>query len=561
MVQWNGDFCYLFPDLENSFIRSMHAANLAFRRYLLFGALSLIILMATLGNLHWIQNNVVLVGHDASSYLTRAMSYREIIPSLSPQAIFQALTFPEYRAPALYIAAQPFMWLWGFDMDGAQYLNVMLFAIAILLTFFLGATVANQKVGLFAALMVSLLPMMTAMSRLFYTEMFLTAAVVVNLISLHRSDQFGNRFWSLLWGASLGMGLLVKWTMPIYLWLPLLWTLWRMKSSVFGLGFARWRRTHLLGAVTLAFVFATLWYWPNRELATQFPLGSYLWLGWMLLLIPFLYGVMHPSSRPANLIAASFLGLAIASLWYLPHSDIGFRLLVEDQERSYAGASILNPDNYLRNFRYLYYAHFGALAFWLIVPAALLPWLNAWRRRQVLNPAATLLWLSIASALIVLSLILQQNQRNLVPLLPLIAILISIALHTYPSRIAATLGIVWAAVLLMQWAIYTFDGMAQFHERTTALWVQDEYSVRPATGSTDPAYWIGPDVFATIGNPDGDAESIGVLIDTWEIHRGKLRYLAALNEQNVTITALTEDSGSDWGAGVRQPLDSLEGRR
>lgn len=525
----------------------MHAAHLVFRRYLLFGTLSLIILIATLGNLHWIQNNIVLVGHDSSSYLTRAMAYREIIPALSPQAIFQALIFPEYRAPALYIAAQPFMWLWGFDMDGAQYLNVTLFAIVILLTFFLGVTVANQKVGLFAALMVSLLPMMTAMSRLFYTEMFLTAAVVANLIALHGSDQFRNRSWSLLWGASLGTGLLVKWTMPIYLWLPLLWTLWRMRSSFSAPGFTRWRWTHLLLAATLAFVLATLWYWPNRELAEQFPLGGYLWLGWMLLLIPFLGGVMHPSSRPANLVAASFLALTIASLWYLPRSDIGFRLLIEDQERSYAGASVFNPDNYLRNFRYLYYAHLGALAFWLIVPAALWPWLNAWRHRQVPNPAATLLWLSIASALIVLSLILQQNQRNLVPLLPLIAILTSISLQTYPRRIAATLGIAWVAVLVMQWAIYTFDGMAQFHERTTALWVQDEYSVRPATGSTDPAYWIGPDVLATVGSPDGDAESIGVLIDTWEIHRGKLRYLAALNKQNVTITALTEDNGSDWG--------------
>lgn len=539
---------FVFPSPNGEkFNTVMHAAHLAFRRYLLYGALSLIILISTLTNLHWIRNNIVLVGHDASSYLTRAMAYREIIPAFSLQAIFQALTFPEYRAPALYIAAQPFMWLWGFDMDGAQYLNVTLFAVVILLTFLLGATVADQRVGLFSALMVSLLPMMTAMSRLFYTEMFLTAAVVTNLIALHKSDRFGHRSWSLLWGASLGMGLLVKWTMPIYLWLPLLWTLWRMRIDFPRSGFAGWRWTHILLAITLAFVLATLWYWPNRALAEQFPLGGYLWPSWILLLVPFFYGLMHPSSRPANLVAASFLALAIASLWYLPRSDIGFRLLVEDQERSYAGASMLNPDNYLRNFRYLYYSHFGALAFWLIVPASLWPWLNAWWRRQTLNPAATLLWLSIASALVVLSLILQQNQRNLVPLLPSIAVVIAIGLHTYPRRIAATLGIVWTIVLLMQWAVYTFDGMAQFHERTTTLWVQDEYSVRPATGSTDPAYWIGPDVLATVGDPDGDAESIGVLIDTWEIHRGKLRYLAALNGQNVTIAALTEDSGSDWG--------------
>jgi hypothetical protein len=42
-------------------------------------------------------------------------------------------------------------------------------------------------------------------------------------------------------------------------------------------------------------------------------------------------------------------------------------------------------------------------------------------------------------------------------------------------------------------------------------------------------------VLATIGSPEGDADSLGMLVDTWEIHRGALRYLAARDKQNLTI--------------------------
>ncbi|MBO9393442.1 hypothetical protein [Caldilinea sp.] len=158
-----------------------------------------------------------------------------------------------------------------------------------------------------------------------------------------------------------------------------------------------------------------------------------------------------------------------------------------------------------------------------------------------------LYWLYVIGAIGILTILAQSNPRNLTPVLPLIAILLIESLRAYPQRVARILAATWFVVLLVQWSIYTFDSLAVIYERSPQLWVHGDYTAWPATGSSDPAYWIGPDVLATIGDPEGDAESLGVLVDTWEIHRGKLRYLAALHRQNITIQALTEHDAR-WGS-------------
>src|SRR5690606_5519032 len=140
------------------------------------------------------------------------------------------------------------------------------------------------------------------------------------------------------------------------------------------------------------------------------------------------YALLNPASPVGNVWAALLLGASIASLWYVPRSDFIEQLLVIDQVRAPEGASPQSLSNYTRYAGFFYDEHLGALAFWAIVPLALAPWLAAWWRRSTLNRPATLLWLSLVSAYVVLSLILQHNARNLVPVLPALAILAAIAL-------------------------------------------------------------------------------------------------------------------------------------
>ncbi len=514
-----------------------------------YAILSLAVAANVLGGFYWIQRNVVLVGHDASGYLGTSLEYYKFFDSLSLQTLFQAFTYHDYRPTALFIAVQPFFRVFGANMDTAQYINILSLGVVIVLTYVLGRLIAGSPVGLFAALMVGFLPMMTAMSRLFYSEMLLTVAVMFNLLALYKNRSFLSRRWAVAWGVSLGVGLLVKWTAPIYLGLPALWLLWKsgvIHAQFHALRYFRVDLKRLLLASMAGLGISLIWFWPNRALAQTFPLGDALLIGWVLLLTPMFYAWMSPSSKLSNWWLGALLGVAIASLWYLPHIDFVSRLLQEDQARGQAARGLFTAASHLSYFRYIYDFHFGALAFWLIIPAALWPWAQALWRRRSLNPEADLLWLSLASTYLVLVIIAQRNPRNLVPLLPLVAILAVIALWSYNRTLRIALGVAWMTVLIVQWGVFTFDGLSGVYNITVRLWVAEDYSAQPASNKTDPGYWIGPDVLEAIAAYAPRGQRIGMLVNTHQIHRGALRYLNDALGYDVEIVPLTKAESQGW---------------
>ena len=101
-------------------------------------------------------------------------------------------------------------------------------------------------------------------------------------------------------------------------------------------------------------------------------------------------------------------------------------------------------------------------------------------------------------------------------------------------------------LLVVQWSLFTFQPLSKAFAASKPLWADSVYVVSPASDSTDPAYWIAPDVLATIGDPEGEPDSLGILVETWEVHRGIFRYLATRADQNLTIMALTEDDSRGW---------------
>lgn len=518
-------------------------------------AILLAVIAVTLAaNLYWLRENVVMVGHDATAYLVASLNYTDFFNRLSPAALFEGLTYSEYRTPFLYLATQPFFWLFGADADSAQWTNVVTLPVVIVLTYALGRVVAGRRAGIIAAAITALLPMMTAMARLYYTEMHLTAVVTASLLALLLADGFRRRGWAWAWGVLAGLGLLVKWTYPMYVALPLLWVLWR--NGFIGAQWAALRRLRidwrrLLLAAAIGTGLALLWYWPNRDLAAELPAGAWMLPSWAILWSLTAYALLNPASPVGNVWAALFLGASIASLWYVPRADFIEQLLVIDQVRAPEGASPQSLSNYTRYAGFFYDEHLGPLAFWAIVPLALAPWLAAWWRRSTLNRSATLLWLSLVSAYVVLSLILQHNARNLVPVLPALAILAAIALLSYRRPFPLIIGALWLAILTGQWVLTTFQPLAPLLAQSRALWVDSDYVVPPASGSTDPGYWIEPAVLERVmaessGAAGEEADSLGILVETWEVHRGLFRYLAARDGLNLTIMALTEPDSRGW---------------
>lgn len=522
--------------------------------------LALIIGVAVAGSLWWVQQNVLLVGRDSAGHLEQSVLVQQALAGGGSgnvvQNLFRAVTLDDYRPPALYLLTQIAYAIFGQSMDAAQYTNIALLAFLLLLTFLLARTVLSDGWALVATALTALLPMVAAMSRLYYMENLLTVAVVLNLLALLKSDGFRKRRWALVWGASLGLALLEKWTAPIYLVVPTLYVLWRSGA------FANWRAqaaalridwTRAAIAIVLGAGLAALWYLPNRSqiVDMRMPLGAWLPVIWFLIWTPTLYMLLVRGGSIANLGTALMLALTIASFWYAPRIDFLNRLggVAFGTDRGTQEAwNLLRLEQYTRYFSYWRTHHMGTLATLLIVPPALFGW---WRKRHVWRSSRTAvaaIVLMVLSSWLLLTVVAQANPRNLVPILPAIAILVVEGwrmLGIPAAPLVAGMGIV---VLSLQWAIYTFDALAPIYQRTPALWVHGDYTAWPHTGSSDSGYWIHPEVLATIRDANSTAlpATLGMLIDSWEIHRGAFRYLNTAEGYNVQINALTEESAAGW---------------
>lgn len=512
------------------------------------------------GGLHWIHQNVVFLGHDATKYLQVSIQTNQVLTPLSPQSIFQALTLDSYRPPAIFFWIQPYYTLFGVSADSAQLANIVLLALTILFTYLLGARVASQGVGIFAALLVGLLPMMIAMSRLLYTEMLLTAMVTLNLVALLGSQGFTKRGWVLLWGASLGFGLLAKWTLPLYIGLPVLWCMW--KADLWSMQWAALRRLRLdwraaVLAMVVAGVLSGLWFLPNRRTAETLVMGWWLWPGWWAMMTGLLYlaGLMRRRASPLIYAwTAILLGVLIASIWYLPHIEVFAHLLALDEERGQPDASPLSLGNLWRYVDYFYWTHLGPLAFWVIIPSAIAAGVAGWRRLRTPGAPVTMLGLAMLSALLGLTVIAQSNTRNLLPLLPAFAILLALALQHHAGIWRWGLGAIWVAVLVVQWSLFTFDVLYPGYAQTQGLWARSYYLASPSRGLTDPAYWIGPDLLQRLGVKTDVAQRLALLVNTEQIHRGVFNNLLVLesvrrDEQTgvpIQIIDITEDIADPW---------------
>jgi len=539
-------------------------------------------------SLYWIQVNVTPYGRDAGGHLTRALQHAEILREVTWQTLFQAITFHDFRPPALYLAAQIPYRLFGWGMDSALYTNVFFLAVILVFTYLIAKRMmgtGNSWFPLLALAVAGFLPMLAAMARTFYLDGFLTAALLVILYALLQSDNFTHKGWTVVWGIAIGVGMLVKWSLPAHLFLPFLYYGWR--ANLLQIQWAALRRRavqwkFLAVALGLAALLSTVWYLPNRDHALTLPLGDGLWAFWFVWLIPTFYFLSLPRptvSTTADALTLSkvqhhrallnfwtglFLAVAVASIWYVARIDF-LSELTNTAFGDYEGRfdtentqyNVLTLRNLTRYPEYIVTRQLGWLCGLLIVPVAGWLWLRrvgGWKQARL---ESWILWLCILSTyLLLLFTPRETSARNLVPLLPIFAILFVDALRDLPRRVQPALAGVWLVALAVHWSVYTFDALDGFWNQTKIAWAQSEFLLRPNSGPTAAGYWIGPDVLATVAashDPNLQPKTIlGMLINSPEIHRGPYNYLIRTDyPDSLDLVELTERFPDMWIRTIR----------
>jgi 4-amino-4-deoxy-L-arabinose transferase-like glycosyltransferase len=140
--------------------------------------------------------------------------------------------------------------------------NVVWLAVLVFATYGIGRHLWSEAVGWLAVLFVVTAPMVLSASKEYMLDVPLTATAALALYLLIRADGFSSRRYSILLGVTVGCGLLVKWTFPLVLMLPVLYaTATALSESQLRHEFSRLRNA--LGAAALTFLIAGPWYVHN----------------------------------------------------------------------------------------------------------------------------------------------------------------------------------------------------------------------------------------------------------------------------------------------------------
>ncbi len=508
-----------------------------------------------LSNWLWLSANETILGWDRPSHLEKTLIYNDILRSLDPRTLFVALTWQGYRPPLLFLTAVMLYRLLGVSSDVALMSNVPYWAILIFSVYGLGKRMYNRRVGLLAAYLVSTYPILFSLSRVFYVDFALAAMVALSLYLLVESDGFRARNWSLLFGVSLGLGMLVKWTYIAFVGLPFAYVLLR-SGALKGVGSSLAARRSLSSFLSrllasfwahlaLALLLTLAWYLPNLDRLVRRPWG--LWIipiTWLLLAVTF-FLLTRRAAQGANLLAALSLGVLVAGVWYLP--NLGF--VKTFYYIAYGGGGLsASKINLLHIRAYTYYLgslfqeamsplYFLAFAVVLLISSRPL-----WEGRSVGkvlsrvrdNTWFLVIWL-VASYLI-FSLSFTRNPRYIAPLLAPVALITARGAGEVGRR-SVRWGLIAFLLLggLIQFFILSYDAFALVDELawvdiprvgSFSLLAEGVHIIRPNSGVTDSGYWVGPKILEFVDEQRGGEPTIlGVLTRELQLNENTFRYL------------------------------------
>lgn len=533
--------------------------------WLLIGGL---VLFHAVNNWIWLTDNVTWTGWDRPRHLAWSLNYAAILDDPSLNSLFDVMVSDPIRPPFVAASATIMYGIFGRSADIATMVNIIYLAIALAATYGIGRRWGGRRQGLVSVALLALLPMFYTMSRHFYLEFAMTAMVALTVFLLLATDGFERRGISLLFGLSLGLGLLTKRTFAVFVIAPVIVTI--LAYSLLPAAWQRlkhrprvyWRKA--LVAVAGGLALAALWYLPNREAVRELILGDSLFLFWWGLAALAIYFVTLPSAPLANSLAALFLATGLASTWYLSRIEFMQRMALYaygiDDPRGRT-LRLDSLDTYLYYIRKLGNEHLSLVVFVLMVLILLVAVFVYVQRQRSIKEAlrhiriegwVVLAWAGGAYAFLTLS--IYQETRAFTPVLPAVALILSAALFKLPWK-RVRLGLLALILVfgLLQFFAISYETVQQIlppKTFTLPVWgrtssfAQGVYIQLPDEGPTDRGYWIVPDVLQRMEEQRralGQRQaSLGLLVNISQINAGPFNYLMLTEYPQLRVESLID---------------------
>lgn len=201
--------------------------------------LFVLIFIFTLLLFHGLNNYIILtksrycLGPDSIIYIERTIqtfqALREIRLNLNSIYKSYIQIFMGWRPPLFYFIASPFL-LFGIDKNIIIMSHLISFAILLFATYGIGKALYNSEVGILSAILVSMFPIVFAVSRILMLDFTLMAMVTLTFY-LFVLDKFNSIKFSLLTGIVIGLGALSKHSYFVFL-LPMLIYFFLQKNNL-----------------------------------------------------------------------------------------------------------------------------------------------------------------------------------------------------------------------------------------------------------------------------------------------------------------------------------------
>jgi 4-amino-4-deoxy-L-arabinose transferase-like glycosyltransferase len=197
---------------------------------------------------------------DMAHHLYNSLVY---LDGFSGSNLWRFFTADEYYPPFVYWVTDSFYALLGNEAIWVAILsNIVWIGLLVFSTYGVGKRLWNARVGWLSAVFVVSAPLIVDAGKDYMLDLPLTSIAALALYLLIRADGFASRRHSLLLGATCGCGLLVKWSFPLVVALPV------VHAAAMALHDARARRRfdrllNLAAAGVVAFGIAGVWYLHN----------------------------------------------------------------------------------------------------------------------------------------------------------------------------------------------------------------------------------------------------------------------------------------------------------
>lgn len=194
---------------------------------------------------------------------------RHVLPSFIFHSAYS------HDPPVYFLSALPFYHFFGLSKSVAIMSNNLYLLILLFSVFYIGKKLWNEQLGLLAAFITSMFPAVLGYSRIYHIPFALLSLTALSVCLLLHTEEFTNVKYSVLFGLSVGILGLIRFTGAVYLAGPficqVLHSFWGRQN--FNRQLFRKISNLLLSFLTCLFILS-LWYLPKGGALLRYYSGS-----------------------------------------------------------------------------------------------------------------------------------------------------------------------------------------------------------------------------------------------------------------------------------------------